>query len=731
VATAGDVNGDGYSDVIMGAPYYANGQADEGRAFLWLGSGTGLGADGTPENADWAAEGDQQSAFFGNSVATAGDVNGDGYSDIIIGAYGYDNVQMHEGRAFVYLGDGEAGRGFALKPQQRRANDGAPVDKLGKSDSTSSFRLASLGRAPFGRGDVKLELEVKPLGTLFDGSGTQLGASWTDSGVSGGALNELVSPLSSGTNYHWRARLHYSPATTPFQARSRWFAQPWGGWQETDLRTTAPCAAPSSLTNNTAADLDACADTGARITWAQDPGNWGDSGGSRTYDILRDGTLLQAGIAFGTTSYNDTTGTNGTTYTYTVRYNNGCGLNAVTMGGGAADHVGAAPSGLTNNTAADLDACADTGVRITWAQDAGDWDDLGSGTRTYDVLRDGSPLQTGIAYGTATFDDATGTNGTTYTYAVRYNNGCGMNAATSGAPAADYLPPPEVTTLYLRKDSYPAGIVSAWHFEEGAGTTAADTPGSNDGTLVNGPVWAGGHSGTALSFDGTDDYVSVPNDPSLNPAQITVAAWIKADAWTAESWRGSILAKDQQGPDSGWVLRCGNGGILSFVVSIGGWRWADTNPLMSLNTWTHVAGTYDGTTLRAYINGEERASTSYSGAITASTVPLGMGASTGWAGRLFDGMIDEAAVFNRALSGPEIQDLYQTGFAGLVFEWTPQVPPPDAYEVFRAAGPQGPFDTPVGTAGGAFGSLNVFLAAQPAEAYYKIRAVAGSCPGPL
>src|SRR5439155_1264922 len=99
VATAGDVNGDGYSDVIVGAVLYDNGQADEGRAYVYLGSASGLAA--APA---WTAESNQAGAQFGWSVATAGDVNGDGYSDVIVGAPYYDNPQTNAGRAFVYLG---------------------------------------------------------------------------------------------------------------------------------------------------------------------------------------------------------------------------------------------------------------------------------------------------------------------------------------------------------------------------------------------------------------------------------------------------------------------------------------------------------------------------------------------------------------------------------------------------------------------------------------------------
>ncbi len=115
VASAGDVNGDGYSDVIVGAPLYDNGQSNEGRAFLYLGSPAGLAA--APA---WTAESNQVIADFGVSVAGVGDVNGDGYSDVIVGADGFDNGQNDEGRAFVYLGS--AG-GLATTPAWTAESD--------------------------------------------------------------------------------------------------------------------------------------------------------------------------------------------------------------------------------------------------------------------------------------------------------------------------------------------------------------------------------------------------------------------------------------------------------------------------------------------------------------------------------------------------------------------------------------------------------------------------------
>jgi FG-GAP repeat len=108
VRSAGDVNADGYDDVIVGAPGYTHGQAGEGRAFVYLGSPSGLSP--TP---DWTAEPDQSGAYFGLSVDTAGDVNADGYDDVIVGALHYHHGQTDEGRAFVYFG---SAAGLGLTP---------------------------------------------------------------------------------------------------------------------------------------------------------------------------------------------------------------------------------------------------------------------------------------------------------------------------------------------------------------------------------------------------------------------------------------------------------------------------------------------------------------------------------------------------------------------------------------------------------------------------------------
>jgi hypothetical protein len=105
VAGAGDVNGDGYDDVIVGARQWEDeGDArDTGAAFIYLGWATGIGHGG-PDRAREKLKPDIPASIFGSDVAGAGDVNGDGYDDVVVGAYGYELPENPGGAAFVYHG---------------------------------------------------------------------------------------------------------------------------------------------------------------------------------------------------------------------------------------------------------------------------------------------------------------------------------------------------------------------------------------------------------------------------------------------------------------------------------------------------------------------------------------------------------------------------------------------------------------------------------------------------
>ncbi|MGB2856715.1 MAG: integrin alpha, partial [Dehalococcoidia bacterium] len=144
VGTAGDVNGDGYDDIIVGAVHYDNGETNEGRACVYYGSSAGFSI--VP---DWTAESNQVEGRFGASVATAGDVNGDGYDDVIIGAYAYDKGQTNEGVAFVYHGSPTGLDAAGTRPIGTPDN----ADWVGEINQAVAYYGVSVGTA----GDVNAD----------------------------------------------------------------------------------------------------------------------------------------------------------------------------------------------------------------------------------------------------------------------------------------------------------------------------------------------------------------------------------------------------------------------------------------------------------------------------------------------------------------------------------------------------------------------------------------------
>ena len=244
VSTAGDVNGDGYSDVIVGASSYADGQNNEGAAFVFHGGPTVGQTTLVASSADWFAQGEQEGAAYGFCVSTAGDVNGDGYGDVIVGAPTYNDVWTDEGAAFIYLGNDAGGSGgLPVSPIQLRSEgDGqVPIAPLGRSNSASQVRLQSIGRSPLGREAVALQRQVAPLGIPFTATASETvsgtGTSWSDALASGVVLSQTVDGLTGGIVYRWRVRTLYQPGNRLGQTAGRWLYLPWNSPQEADFRT--------------------------------------------------------------------------------------------------------------------------------------------------------------------------------------------------------------------------------------------------------------------------------------------------------------------------------------------------------------------------------------------------------------------------------------------------------------------------------------------------------------
>jgi glucose/arabinose dehydrogenase/fibronectin type 3 domain-containing protein len=243
-----------------------------------------------------------------------------------------------------------------------------------------------------------------------------------------------------------------------------------------------------------------------------------------------------------------------------------------------------------------------------------------------------------------TFSDTGLTPSTTYRYQVRAVDESGnlgpYSAIVSGTtPAAQVTPP---------------GLVGAWAFDEGAGTTVDDASGHGNQGTVAGATWTtAGRYGGALSFNGATNLVRVADSTSLDLAgAMTLSAWIKP-AVSQSGWR-TIMQKQSDAyylnaSSGAGALRPAGGGTFGTAGStvVG----PTANPV---NTWTHVALTYDGSLQRLWINGVQVATVIISGTIQNTANPLFIGGNVPY-GEYFQGLIDDVRVYNRALTQSEIQ----------------------------------------------------------------------------
>jgi hypothetical protein len=172
---------------------------------------------------------------------------------------------------------------------------------------------------------------------------------------------------------------------------------------------------------------------------------------------------------------------------------------------------------------------------------------------------------------------------------------------------------------------------------------------------------------SALSFDGENEYLSLTHSDDYNIGSgFTIEAWIFAEAWQPGQFQGSIVAKDNQGPDRGFAFRCGDNGILSFVMSVDNtWEEAFTGQVMNLNQWHHVAAVVDNGEITLYIDGQPSAGHSFSGNPSHATdMPINIGASPGFGSRHFIGVLDEIRIWNDARSQGELIDNMTVDLSG-------------------------------------------------------------------
>ena len=165
------------------------------------------------------------------------------------------------------------------------------------------------------------------------------------------------------------------------------------------------------------------------------------------------------------------------------------------------------------------------------------------------------------------------------------------------------------------------------------------------------------HAQNALDFDGVNDKVDCGNDTSLQISgkKLTMEAWIYPTVWGKNAYDNNIVNKEDNTSNYGYMFRCGAGGKLNMGFGNGSWNEVtSTNVVLSLNTWQHVAGTYDGVKMRLYVNGKPVDSFATTASITnASTTNLLLGSNLTY-GRYFQGMMDEVRIWNVALDSAAI-----------------------------------------------------------------------------
>jgi len=203
----------------------------------------------------------------------------------------------------------------------------------------------------------------------------------------------------------------------------------------------------------------------------------------------------------------------------------------------------------------------------------------------------------------------------------------------------------------------PTGLVAAYGFDEGLGSTTADQSGNGNLATLTNATWAGigaGKFGNALSFNGINASLSVADSNSLDLTNgMTLEAWVKPNA--GSGYRTAIV-KEQPGNLVYGLYDNNDTSRPEAQVTVGGTPrlLSGTAAVATTGVWTHLAATYDGTTLRLYVNGTQVSTLAIAGTILTSASQLKIGGNSIW-GEWFTGLIDEVRVYNRALTAAEIQ----------------------------------------------------------------------------
>lgn len=207
------------------------------------------------------------------------------------------------------------------------------------------------------------------------------------------------------------------------------------------------------------------------------------------------------------------------------------------------------------------------------------------------------------------------------------------------------------------------GLVVAYGFDEGAGLVATDSSVVGRNGTIRGALHVAGKFGGALSFDGVNDWVTLA-DTTASPIDLTsgmtLEAWVKPTELA--DW-DTIILKERGAGGLSYGLYANDGSPQpgGFNVAAGYQRMANSvsdvavrGPMLALNTWTHLAVTYDGATQKLFVNGAEVASRAQTGKIAVANGALRIGGNAAFANEFYKGLIDEVRIYNRARTAAQI-----------------------------------------------------------------------------
>ena len=286
----------------------------------------------------------------------------------------------------------------------------------------------------------------------------------------------------------------------------------------------------------------------------------------------------------------------------------------------------------------------------------------------------------GVAPLTTTFTDTS--TGTVTGYAWNFGDGA---TSTARNPTKTYPQPgtysvtltatgPSGTTSSTKTQTITVsaasastgGLVAAYNFEEAGGNAVVDASGNgNHGAISGATRIGGGKFGGALSFDGIDDWVTIPHAASLDLTNgMTLQAWVYPTTVTGNR---TVLVKENPPGNSVYYLYANDSDYNTNQPLGGGvfasqYRFAQGGATLVANAWSHVAITYDGAIQRLYVNGTQVASRAQTGNMGVSGGVLRIGGNSLW-GEFFRGHLDEIRVYNRALTATELKTDMNTAVA--------------------------------------------------------------------